>query len=90
MILPLEVREKLKSERGVYVSGACDACRALLGAVRYARRGEPGEWCSQKCRDGVEQIAFREGRRSRSGRPRQHATNAARQRAYRTRKLVAV
>ena len=39
---------------GVYVTGACDRCGKILGAVRYTRRDEPGEWCSELCRDGFE------------------------------------
>jgi hypothetical protein len=31
-----------------------DRCAAILGAVRWTLRDEPGVWCSQKCRDGVD------------------------------------
>ena len=42
---------------GAYVTEACDGCGKILGAVRYSRQGEKGEWCSQLCRDGVERKA---------------------------------
>jgi hypothetical protein len=29
------------------------SCGQLLGSVRWTRRGEPGEWCSAECRDGI-------------------------------------
>jgi hypothetical protein len=38
---------------GVYVAEACDRCGQILGQVRYTRRNEPGDWCSQVCRDGI-------------------------------------
>ena len=44
-------------ERGIYVTEACDTCGQLLDPVRYTRRGEPGEWCSRACRDGVKRAA---------------------------------
>lgn len=68
MNLSVEVPEKLKSDRGMYVTTACDTCGALLGAVRYTRRGELGEWCSEICRDGVAAVELRQLRRA--GRPR--------------------
>ena len=39
---------------GVAVSEACDKCGQILGAVRFTRSGEPGAWCSRRCRDGFE------------------------------------
>ena len=81
MILPLEVREQLKARRGIYLTEACDACGALLGAVRYTRRGESGAWCSAKCRDGAEAIA--DGVKRRSGRPRKYESESERMAANR-------
>ncbi|MGH9734386.1 MAG: hypothetical protein ACRD8A_07345 [Candidatus Acidiferrales bacterium] len=40
-------------EHGVRANEACDKCRKILGAVRFTRRGEAGEWCSELCRDGA-------------------------------------
>lgn len=48
---------KLMRMRGAYVTEACDRCGAVLGSIRWTIRGEPGAWCSQKCRDGIERRA---------------------------------
>jgi hypothetical protein len=53
MKLTMEQSRRLMQERGIWVTAACDRCRRLLGAVRWTRRGEPGEWCSAPCREGV-------------------------------------
>jgi hypothetical protein len=53
MILPTELRQRLKWERSICVNEACDRCGALLGAVRFTRAGESSVWCSRKCRDGA-------------------------------------
>jgi hypothetical protein len=53
MRLMREQSEKLLREHGVWITEACAKCGRLLGAVRWTRRGEPGEWCSAACRDGV-------------------------------------
>jgi hypothetical protein len=45
--------QKLLHERGIWITEACDKCGRLLGFVRWNRRGEPGEWCSTECRDGI-------------------------------------
>ena len=58
--------EQLLERHGIWVTAACDECGKLLGAVRWTRRGEPGEWCSALCRDGVKA----ERARRRGGRPR--------------------
>jgi hypothetical protein len=93
--------QKLLQERGVWVTNACDKCGQLFGAVRWTGKGEPGEWCSAECRDGIKserstsagvELAAagsakpqrRIGSRT-SGRPRTHATNAEKQRCYRSR-----
>jgi hypothetical protein len=47
----------LLAKHGAYVAEACDGCRKILGPVRYTKHGESGAWCSQLCRDGVEQKA---------------------------------
>ena len=52
------------ASHGCYITEACDKCGTLLGAVRYKRQGEPGEWCSALCRDGIEAVAQREARKA--------------------------
>jgi hypothetical protein len=66
----LSERQILELRRGhaVCVNEACDTCRKVLGSVRYTRRGEPGEWCSEICRDGRAATEHRQARRA--GRPR--------------------
>jgi hypothetical protein len=96
MKLTKEQCQKLLHDRGIWVTNACDKCGQLLGSVRWTRRGEPGEWCSAECRDGVsvsapklavtEPLAF--VRRERigawpTGRPKKHANNAEKCRCYR-------
>ena len=96
MKLTMEQSRRLMQERGIWVTAACDRCRRLLGAVRWTRRGEPGEWCSAPCREGVpgtESVAtVRRDTTSRqrigarpSGRPRKHGNNAGKCRAHRKR-----
>ncbi len=74
---------------GIYAREVCDGCRKILGHLRFTRYGEPGEWCSRQCRDGVEAaaqyVATRKG-----GRPPKYRTqgerckaNAGYQRAFR-------
>ena len=86
-MLRAELRKRLLEERGIHVTEACDACGQLLGPVRYTRRGEPGEWCSGKCRGDEERRLIRKG-----GRPRKYRTKEQRraaktnlQRVYRDR-----
>ena len=57
----------LQRNHGVWVAEACDRCGRLLGSIRYTRRGEPGEWCSETCRDGSAAVQSRQARRA--GRP---------------------
>jgi hypothetical protein len=38
---------------GAYVTEACDRCGAAIGPNRWTICGEPGAWCSKKCRDGA-------------------------------------
>jgi hypothetical protein len=66
MRLTTEQSEQLLGRHGIWITSACDQCGNLLGAVRWTRRGEGGEWCSELCRDGVKA----ERMRRRGGRPR--------------------
>ena len=54
-----EVRARLLADRGIFVSDDCDGCGQLLGAVRYTRQGEQGQWCSKECRGDAERTAVR-------------------------------
>ena len=86
MRLTSQQQDALRRERGIFANEACDRCGKLLGSVRYTRKGEPGEWCSELCRDGVEAVeARRKGGRPRKYRnPRQQRrAHAEQQRAYR-------
>ncbi len=82
MKLTTEQQEKIRLERGICVNEVCDGCHALLGEVRFTRYGQPGEWCSRECRDGIE-AAQRWDATRKGGRPRKHADNVERQRSYR-------
>lgn len=53
MKLTEEQSRELFRRTGNYLKEACDRCGKPLAEVRYTRRGEPGEWCSAECRDGV-------------------------------------
>lgn len=96
MKLSREQSQKLLLEHGIWITEACDKCVRLLGAVRWTRKGEPGEWCSQECRDGIAAAAKTEQRESArrrarlgfkpSGRPRKHESNAQKCRQYRNRR----
>ncbi len=70
---------RLLERFGVYALFVCDKCGAILGAVRYTRREDGGEWCSRECRGDGARPAIRRG-----GRPRKYRTNAERQRVYRS------
>jgi hypothetical protein len=52
-ITEAQSRELLQTH-GVYVTEVCDRCGKILGAVRFARQGDAGAWCSRACRDGVD------------------------------------
>jgi hypothetical protein len=43
---------ELVAKHGVYACDICEKCSAVLGAVRFTRKGESDEWCSRQCRDG--------------------------------------
>ena len=77
MLIPAHAY-RLLERYGVYSLSACDKCGQLLGAVRYTRKNEAGEWCSRVCRGDRERPLIRRG-----GRPRKYKTNAERQRVYR-------
>src|SRR6266576_5394071 len=79
----------LLARHDVFAREACDRCGAILGAVRYTRRGESGAWCSRECRGDGEWPRIRRG-----GRPKKYKTDiercqaerqqsTARQRAFR-------
>src|SRR5580692_10923044 len=97
MKLTREQSQKLLQERGIWITNACDKCGQLLGAVRWTRKGEPGEWCSAECRDGVKaktkvpvamarEVICRKRNGARpAGRPKKHANDAEKQRSYRSR-----
>lgn len=77
-------QQRALRERSIYAVSACDKCGQVLGGVRYTRRGEPGEWCSELCRDGV--VIDHAARRNLRKRSRQAA---AMRRLSRTEKSVA-
>src|ERR1700722_4378371 len=54
MRLTRDQSQKLLHQRNIWITEACDKCGQLLGAVRWTRRGEPGESCSIACRDGIQ------------------------------------
>jgi hypothetical protein len=96
MKLSREQSRQLLHERGIWITNACDRCGQLLGAIRWRRKDEEGEWCSAECRDGKARKApvavTREVVRSKrigtraAGRPKQHANNAEKCRSYRERR----
>jgi hypothetical protein len=87
---------ELLAKYGVYVTEVCDKCGKILGHVRFARYGEPGEWCSHLCRDGAAEPcrATRKGgrppkyRNDRERRMVERRQNAIRQQAFRQRRSV--
>src|ERR1700693_6168325 len=60
--------EQLLKQHGNWITSACDRCGNLLGAIHWTHYGEPGEWCSEVCRDGSAAVHSRQARRA--GRPR--------------------
>jgi len=78
MKLTEEQSRELFRRTGNYLKEACDQCGKPLAEVRYMRRGEPGEWCSELCRDG--EVAHKTPR---GGRPRKYKSDALRMRADR-------
>ena len=91
MVLPPELQNRLRGERGVCAAEACDRCGQILGAVRFTRAGDSGVWCSRECRGDGDRRTICKG-----GRPRKYKTendrlrverrqNAERQKAFRGR-----
>jgi hypothetical protein len=81
---------ELLAKHGVYARDICDKCGAVLGAVRFTRRGDAGVWCSRECRGDGERRAIRK-----TGRPRKYENGDERrtaktqqQRNYRLRPSV--
>jgi len=87
MKLSVEQKKFLREGRDIIADEICDTCGATLGCIRFTRKGEPGEWCSRRCRDGKVEAAAIEARREkrRAGRPRKYTDDAEKQRAYRKR-----
>jgi hypothetical protein len=88
MLLTVQQSYDLLARHGVYAKEICDKCGAVLGAVRYTRKDEPGVWCSGECRGDGERIR-------KNGRPRKYrngeesrAAKARQQRNYRLRSDV--
>lgn len=73
MQLTVQQARALLAKHGVYACEICEKCGMVLGAIRFTRKCEAGEWCSRECRGDVQRDAIRKG-----GRPRKHRTEAAR------------
>jgi hypothetical protein len=59
MQLTIAQAYELVSSHGVFARECCDKCGRLLGAVRFTRQGEAGEWCSRECRgDGARVVTL--------------------------------
>jgi hypothetical protein len=78
MHLSFQQSRKLLEKYGAFADSVCDRCGLILGAVRFTRQGECGEWCSRECRGDTPKQSIRRG-----GRPRKYPTEAARRRAER-------
>jgi hypothetical protein len=52
MQMTLEQQSKIRAEHDVWVNSVCNGCGQVLAEIRYTHKDEPGEWCSEKCRDG--------------------------------------
>jgi hypothetical protein len=57
MNLTVAQTQKVFREYGCWLTSACNKCGKVLAAVRYTLKGQPGEWCSHLCRDGVDSKA---------------------------------
>jgi hypothetical protein len=53
MELSTAQQAELRATYGVCANEVCNACKAVLGHVRFTRADQPGEWCSRVCRDGA-------------------------------------
>jgi hypothetical protein len=68
MQLTLKQSYDVLAKHRVFARKCCDKCGQLLGAVRFTRMDEVGEWCSRECRgDGERQAARKGGRRGSIG-----------------------
>jgi hypothetical protein len=54
MRLTEEQSRALLERYGAFVTELCDKCGKILGSIRFTRYGRTGEWCSKRCRDGLE------------------------------------
>jgi len=52
MQMTSEQQSKIREDHDVWVKSVCNECGQVLAEIRYTRKDEPGEWCSEKCRDG--------------------------------------
>jgi hypothetical protein len=52
MQMTMEQQLKIREDHDVWANSACDECGRVLAAIRYTRKGELGEWCTARCRDG--------------------------------------
>jgi hypothetical protein len=77
MQLTTQQSHKLLTDHGCYVTDVCDRCGQALGAVRFTRKGENGEWCSRECRGDGERQKIHRG-----GRPRKYKDDHARKNAH--------
>jgi hypothetical protein len=59
MRLTAEQQAKVLAGYGVWVKEACDRCTKLLAEVRWTRKDLPETYCSQFCRDGIDQVKGR-------------------------------
>lgn len=57
MKLTMAQSQKILREYGCWLTSACDKCGKILGSTRYTLKGQRGEWCSHRCRDGAESKA---------------------------------
>jgi hypothetical protein len=64
MQMTTEQQFKIRAEHDVWVKSVCNGCGQVLAEIRYTRKDEPGEWCSARCRDGVETRSYAERRRN--------------------------
>jgi hypothetical protein len=80
MKLSAEKAYDLLGKHAVFALEACDKCGRVLGAVRFTRRDDAGEWCSRECRGDAQREIVRKG-----GRPRKYRSED--RRAAKTRQL---
>jgi hypothetical protein len=84
MQLTIAQAHELVSSHGVFARECCDKCGRLLGAVRFTRQGEAGEWCSRECRgDGARVVIRRGGPRKYRNVEERRAAKTRQQKDYR-------